>query len=224
MAKSRLIRTICVFVILSAGAEVTLGAEQLASESQPTREPPLISNATSIWEAGVGEGFRPGIQTVGLSTGAGLGVAVFGGSQQHDLALMSLTYGRFIGGIKGVDHWYRGNWEWRAEIFGGAEFSPSKEWVIGFTPHLRYNFATSTRWVPFVDGGAGVSGTGIGHPDLSNTFEFNLQASTGVQWFVKDNFAVTFEARWLHLSDAGITSPNLGVNTIMGMVGLSWFF
>src|SRR6266404_5410480 len=210
------------------------GVTLCSKGSEPIPEPVLINNSTnglsltssetSIWEAGVGEGFRRGTRTLGFSTGAGFGVAVFGGRQKHDLALMSLDYGCMIGAVRGENHWYRGNWEIRCELFGGAEFKPSSEWVVGLSPHLRYNFATGTRWIPFLDFGAGVTATGIGHPDLSNTFEFKLQACTGVQWFVKNNCAVTFESRWLHLSSAGISTPNQGVNTVIGMVGLSWFF
>jgi hypothetical protein len=129
-----------------------------------------------------------------------------------------------LGRVLGGDHWYRGNFEFRAELFSGAQFSPSTEWVVGLTPHLRYNFATGTRWVPFADFGAGVSGTSIGPPDLSGTFEFNLQAEVGVHRFLRDNLALTFEVRYMHMSCAGLSSPNAGLNTVMGLIGLSWFF
>jgi hypothetical protein len=76
------------------------------------------------------------------------------------------------GGVKGKDHWYRGNWEVRGELFGGAQFSPENDWLVGLTPHLRYNFATGTRWIPFIDAGSGVMATSIGLPDLSGTLQF----------------------------------------------------
>ena len=129
-----------------------------------------------------------------------------------------------LGGVVGDDHWYRGNWELRGELFSGAQFSPSTESLVGLTPHLRYNLATGTRWVPFADLGAGVSATSIGPPDLSGTFEFNLQANTGVNWFVRDNLALTFEAGYMHLSCAGIHPPNQGLNCVKGLVGITWFF
>jgi len=88
---------------------------------------------------------------------------------------------------------------------------------------LRYNFATGSRWVPFVDAGAGVTATGIGAPDLSGTFEFNLQAGGGVQWFLKENLAVTFEARYTHWSCAGIHEPNFGLNGVTGLLGIKLF-
>jgi opacity protein-like surface antigen len=119
---------------------------------------------------------------------------------------------------------FRGNWEFRLELFGGAQFSPSTEWIVGLTPHLRYNFATGTRWVPFIDAGAGVAGTGINGPDLATTVEFDLQGGAGVQYFVASNVSISLEARYLHISNAGIKEPNLGLNGITGMLGIAFFF
>lgn len=89
---------------------------------------------------------------------------------------------------------------------------------------MRYNFATGTRWIPFVDGGAGVTATSIGPPDLSGTFEFNLQAGTGIHCFLSDNLALSLEARYIHWSCAGIHQPNAGLNGVTGLLGLTFFF
>ena len=89
---------------------------------------------------------------------------------------------------------------------------------------MRYNFATGTRWIPFFDAGAGVTATGIAHPDLGGTFEFNLQPGFGMHWFVRDNLALTGEVKYLHMSCAGIDKPNLGLNDVIGWIGLTWFF
>jgi len=180
-----------------------------------------------VWVNGIGEGFRSTTESVSVNAGASAGFAAFGGKQSHDLALTSISYGHMLGPVCGEDHWYRGNFEGRLELFGGMQFHPDVDtdgWLIGLTPHLRYNFATGTRWVPFVDAGAGVTATGMGAPDLSGTFEFNLQGAVGTHWFIRNNLALTAEARYLHMSCAGTHSPNLGLNTVVGMIGLSWFF
>jgi len=204
------------------------------SAEPPSQPPTANSNAgpalnlqaspPTIWQDGVGEGFRSTVRTFSSELGLGLGIATFGSRQAHDFALASLSYGHMLGPVRGEGHWYRGNFERRLELFGGGQYSPSKEWLVGLTPHLRYNFATGTRWIPFLDGGAGVTATGIGHPDLSGTFEFNLQAGTGVHWFLRDNLALTTEVKYMHLSCAGIHHPNLGANDVVGMIGLTWFF
>ena len=177
-----------------------------------------------IWENGVGEGFSWKAHSLTVSAGALYGIAAFGSEEAHHLAMSSLTYGKMLGQMWGEGHWYRGNPEFRLELFSGAQFDPDTRWFVGLTPHLRYNFATGTRWVPFVDGGAGVTATSIGPPDLSGTFEFNLQAGTGIMLFLRDNLALSLEARYVHWSCAGLHKPNLGLNGVTGLLGITYFF
>jgi len=204
----------------TAGAEP--GPEETNSAAVPRLS--LQDPAGTFWEAGVGEGFSPQTQTFTVSAGGTYGVAAFGSVQKHDLATASISYGHMLGSVKGEGHWFRGNFEVRAELFTGAQFSPESEWFVGLTPHLRYDFATGMRWIPFADAGAGVTATGIGPPDLSGTFEFNLQAGGGVHWFFRDNTALTVEAHYTHWSCAGLHKPNLGLNGVAGSLGVTWFF
>jgi hypothetical protein len=207
-----------------AACLIWLQAYQAEAQTLFTNSAAVKVSNPNIWRNGLGDGFNAGVQSFSLSAGVSGGVRIFGTKQCHDLALASVAYGYMLGSVFGDGHWYQGNWELRGELFGGTQFSPSNDWLIGLTPHLRYNFATGTRWIPFADLGAGVSATGIGAPDLSGTFEFNLQADAGVHWFIRDNLALTFEAGYLHISDASISKPNLGLNAFKGMVGVSWFF
>ncbi len=189
--------------------------------------PDLRAPRSTIWEDGVGNGFLRSAQNFTVEAGGAVGLAAFGSQQAHDLGLLSLSYGHMLGGVKGADHWYRGNFEGRLELLGGMQFHPDVDtdgWLVGLTPHLRYNFATGTRLIPFLDGGAGVTATGIGPPDLNGTFEFNLQGSAGVHWFLADNLALTTDVRYIHFSCAGIHKPNLGMNNVAFMFGVTWFF
>jgi len=124
----------------------------------------------------------------------------------------SLTYGLMLGHAVGEGHWGHGNPEFRSELFSGAQFDPDTRCCDGLTPHLRYNFARGTRWVPFVDGDAGVTATSIGPPALSGTFEFNRQAGTGIMWFLRHNLPLSLEARYVHRSCADWHKPNLDLN------------
>jgi len=216
---------------LAIGAVTATSWYQARAQSEPSSRSYASASTLnpesgwrSIWQNEVGEGFRSTIQSIGLSSGATYGLAAFGGREAHQLALISLSYGHMLGHVCGEGHWYRGNWELRGELFTGAQFSPDTEWLVGLTPHLRYHFASGTRWIPFVDGGAGVTATGIGPPDLSGTFEFNLQAGAGIQWFIRNNMALSVEARYVHWSCAGLHDPNLGLNGVTGMAGVTFFF
>jgi lipid A 3-O-deacylase len=186
-------------------------------------KPEITTEAPGIWQNGLGKGFRPGTQDITFALGANYGIAAFGSHEAHHLAIASLTYGYMLCPVLGEGHWYKGNPEFRLEAFTGAQFSPEVEWFVGLTPHLRYNFATGTRWIPFFDVGAGVTATGIGPPDLSGTFEFNLQAGGGVHYFLQENLAITLDAHFTHWSCGGIHKPNLGLNGVTGMLGMTFF-
>jgi hypothetical protein len=177
-----------------------------------------------IWDGAVGEGFSISAQSFGVSAGVVIGIQGFGSEQRHSLAMVSLTYSHMISPVAFANEWYRGNLELRMELFTGSQYSPTADWFVGLTPHLRYNFATGTRWVPFLDIGLGVTATQIGPPDLSGTFEFNLQGGGGVQYFLKDNLALAVDARYTHWSCAGISQPNNGLNGVTVLFGVNWFF
>lgn len=180
------------------------------------------STAPAVWEDAVGEGFRKGAWHAGVSLGHGFGTTL-GSGGLHDLLLGTAHLGRTVGGVMGRDRWYRGNWDLVGELFGGRQISPEKAQVVGLTPVLRYHFAMGTRWIPFFEGGAGVSETDIGPPDLATRFEFHLIVGGGLQWFYRDNLAATLHYRLGHLSNANIKGPNIGLNENVLLLGVTWF-
>jgi lipid A 3-O-deacylase len=180
--------------------------------------------SSSIWAGDGQPGFRKGAQELDLSLGAGFGMAVITSIRTHDWALGSLQYGWICSQPVALDHWWRGNWELLGQIFGGEQFYPSRAYFVGGGPLIRYDFAPSRRVVPFVDFGGGVSATDIRDGDLSTTFEFNLQAGAGAHFFLRDNVALTFQYRFIHMSNAGIKFPNLGLNNSTFLLGVTWFF
>lgn len=179
---------------------------------------------SSIWEAGVGEGFQKYAREAGLSLGGGPGLRVFGGRQYHDMIIGDVHFGTMISGPVGTKTFLPGNWELLGDLFGGEQYNQRSAYVIGLAPLLRYNFITGSNFVPFIGGGGGVSLTDIRRPDLSTDFEFNVQVNVGTHWFFKPNMAATLDGRWLHLSNGGLDHPNQGVNSTVVLLGVNWFF
>ena len=177
-----------------------------------------------LWKSDSPKGFSGGTQELNLSLGAGFGMAVITSPRTHDWALGALEYGLIFTDPVGADHWYGGNWELVAELFGGEQFYPSTAYLVGIAPLLRYDFAASRRCVPFIDFGVGPTATDIRDGDLSTTFEFNVQGGAGAHFFLTDKLALTFQYRFFHLSNAGFKFPNLGANNSTFLAGLSWFF
>lgn len=197
---------------------------QPAADSAPIAVDVSPSGSTDIWSGEVGQGFRAGTQTFRLGVGMGYGIKIFGARERHDLLPMTVSYGRMVGDVVGGGHWYGGNFEVRGEVFLAPQVNSDGYWTIGLTPHLRYNFATGTRWIPYVDVGMGIAFTEIRAPDLGSSFQFNEQAAVGVNYFFTNDVAVNFEIHFLHISSAGLSKPNQGVNTLGPCIGVNWFF
>ena len=183
----------------------------------------LERNPGSPWRSGIGDGLREGAHELDVVAGAGMGVRILE-THAHDWGFGAVDFGWVFTDVVGDGHWYRGNWELIGEVFGGEQFHPEGAYFAGGGPHLRSDCATGHRWMPFLDLGAGATATDIRDGDISTPFEFNLQAGAGAHFFLRDNLALTVQARFIHFSNAGIKFPNLGVNALTGLVGVSWFF
>ena len=156
---------------------------------------------------------------VGFTLGAGFGVSAMGSTEAHHLTAATLHIGKLLAS----EGPFLRHVELAGELWSGAQYHPDTAYLVGLTPALRYHLLPGSRLDPFFDAGAGVTATDIGHPDLSTTFEFNLQAGAGFHWILRKNMAFTFDARYIHLSNAHIDTPNNGVNSFLFSGGLTWF-
>jgi lipid A 3-O-deacylase len=201
-----------------------IGQAQEPALSGPQASVRFEEQSPTIWVGKVGDGYKRWAKEFTASMGAGFGMKVITTRENHDWALANLEYGCMVSDVVGQGHWYRGNWEILGQLFGGFQFYPDTAYVISGGPLFRYNFATGSRWMPYLEVGAGIAATDIRNGDLSTTFEFNLQAGAGLHYFLKDDLALTFQYRFIHLSNAGLEFPNTGVNNSTFLLGVSWFF
>ena len=93
MIKCSKLGSLVVFSLASAGNSIGTEArsQSTATNSIPEPEPDFLQSKSTIWKSEVGEGFLPTAQTVSLEAGVAPGVAIFGGRQAHDFALLSLS-------------------------------------------------------------------------------------------------------------------------------------
>jgi hypothetical protein len=127
------------------------------------------------------------------------------------------------------DGFFRGNCEFLVELYGAALVEGPGTGYIGANFTLRYNFVQpSARWVPYAQIQAG----GI-YNDISDhgsqrvfgsSFAFNLQAGFGVRYLCSDHCAFFLEADYRHISNADTADRNLGLNSVGGLLGASYFF
>lgn len=102
---------------------------------------------------------------------------------------------------------------------------PETEVGGGASLLFRYNFVTGTRWVPFFEVGVGILDVDLNAPrDLNSRFNFSILGGPGINYFLTDHLAVLGQVGLHHISNAHRKSPNVGVNSVMGLLGVSYYF
>jgi hypothetical protein len=114
-----------------------------------------------------------------ISTGVEFGI----GDQipAHDLMMFPLDVGYILPHEYAPDHWYRGHLEGILELFTGYQYHPGTAIVDGGSLVIQYNLdIPQSKFVPFINFGAGMVLTNIGPPNLGGHTNFDLQAETGL--------------------------------------------
>ena len=94
---------------------------------------------------------------------------------------------------------------------------------VGLNPlNLKWNFERHGRIVPYTELSGGLLFTTHDVPTNTSQINFTPSAAFGFH-YLADRFAWTLEGRYLHISDAGLSRLNPGVNTFEVRIGVGKF-
>lgn len=94
---------------------------------------------------------------------------------------------------------------------------------VGLNPlNLKWNFVTRGRVVPYLELSGGTLFTTQEVPPGTSRVNFTPSAAFGAH-FLREKYAWNVEARYLHISNAGLTVPNPGINTFEVRIGVGKF-
>jgi hypothetical protein len=116
----------------------------------------------------------------------------------------------------------RGNWEISGLVIGTAIVEGPESYFAGVGGGLRYYFVQPcARLVPFLEvrGGAGFTDSRGYHDAQQEDFTFSYMLGAGLRYDVSHRLSVTASAIDQHLSNAYITSPNYGFDSLGFSVG-----
>jgi hypothetical protein len=156
---------------------------------------------------------------------AGGGHSVSGGRGNTGAFNAGLRYGWILTGPH-LPGFLRGRFEYAVDavplffIFQPANTA----YGVGFDPlALKWNFERHGHLSPYLELTGGTLFTDHNVPTGTNTVNFMDQAAFGVHILgAKHN--VSLELRYMHISNAGLATPNPGINTVQVRLGFGKFF
>lgn len=155
----------------------------------------------------------------------GGGFSVPGGTSDTQTFNAGVRFGKVLTG----DHlggFMRGNFEWSADLLPVYYvMQPAQNaYGAGFNPvNLKWNFTSPARVIPYLELGGGVLFTNNDVPAGTSATNFLTHVALGFQFFHQPKRAVTFTTRYEHISNAGLSTPNPGINTVQFTLGYHWF-
>ncbi len=88
---------------------------------------------------------------------------------------------------------------------------------------FNYRYDTGSFFVPYIEGGEGIVLTTLNHLNIGGPFEFSSQGGGGFDLFLSRENALSFDVRYRHISNLGISNDNSGLETVFFTIGLSHF-
>ena len=88
---------------------------------------------------------------------------------------------------------------------------------------LKWNFERRSRFSPFLELGGGVLFTNHNVPIFTNNVNFTPSAALGTH-ILGPKYNLSVEIRYLHISNAGLSRFNPGLNTVEARVGVGKFW
>lgn len=155
------------------------------------------------------------------------GISVFGGVKDIGVIDAGVRLGKVLTDERGSG-FVRGNFEWSADlvpVYYVRQPAPAKNaYGASFNPlNLKWNFTHAERVAPFLELGGGVLFSNHVVPNNTSRVNFVTHGTIGVQLFNDGRRAITGSVRYEHISNAGLTVPNPGVNTVQFLLGMNWF-
>ncbi|MEK7236779.1 MAG: acyloxyacyl hydrolase [Nitrospirota bacterium] len=124
------------------------------------------------------------------------------------------------------DSWYQGQFSLGAEAVYIEFQEPYLTHGVGFTPKIKYTFVAQDRIRPYAEFAGGPFWTDLGGkiPEQHSQFNFILTAGLGISYFLTEQAALNVGYRFQHISNAGTSHPNVGLNSSLPFAGFSFYF
>lgn len=155
-------------------------------------------------------------------TGGGHGTH---GSQSSDVVWnLGFRYGLILTAPHGPG-FLRGRLEYALDAVPAFVISQKQNtaYGVGVNPFaFKWLLDTRRSVAPYVEIGGGTLFTNTQVPAGTSRINFTTSAALGLH-FLRSKHNLSAELRYMHISNAGLASPNPGINTVQLRLGFGWF-
>jgi len=110
------------------------------------------------------------------------------------------------------------------EPFISTITQPKTNMEMGLGIFFRYSYPLTSKLYPYIEVGTGPYYMTLKTHEQSTQFNFDDQGGGGLTYFFRDDTAINIGYRFRHVSNAGIKSPNGGIQCHEYLIGLSHYF
>lgn len=167
-------------------------------------------------------GPEDGGNEVQVWTGGGHGLN--GSTSDIGVWNLGLRYGWVVTGPIGPGP-LRGRFEYAVDVVPAFVVTQRNgtAYGLGLNPFaLKWNFATARDVTPYFELGGGTLLSNTQVPPGTSRVNFTTTGALGLH-FLRSKYNWSAEIRFMHISNAGLASPNPGINTLQVRVGFGRF-
>ena len=103
-------------------------------------------------------------------------------------------------------------------------FNPHSDLEFGIGVGLKFRYPITDKLVPYLLGAVGPHYVSVQTKDQASGFIFSNTIGAGIEYRFNRKYAMNIGYRLRHISNAGLKSPNGGINTQFGTAGFSVFY
>jgi len=152
------------------------------------------------------------------------GHSVSGGVSHTAVFDAGLRLGKVLTGQHGSG-FLRGNLEYAGDLVPIYVLSGPVNTAYGVAINpfmIKWNFTGGRRFAPYAELGGGVLFTNTEVPFRTSNINFTPQMGVGMHIFTREKRSVTLDFKYIHISNAGMSVPNPGINTLQVGIGYHW--
>ncbi len=118
--------------------------------------------------------------------------------------------------------WLRGQYSTLVEVPIHIVCSPVVSSMVGLNFLASYKFTADKQWRPYIFGGGGPVYSFADIPGMGAEWNGNYQFAVGLDHPINPTQSVLFEIRYHHISNGGSADPNVPLNSIKVLFGLTF--